>query len=204
MGIDAQMFVRIQRDVTDAEVKRLAWEAGSAFGPDRFWIFKNPDYQRPAMHKIAVYEQDGPDIVPGPGETFVKVQPATRYYGEGYERGDLPFLIMLAEWLEARVPDCEVWYGGDSSGVLAEKFDRQARDKLWQHFVNVNHQPYVGGFAMRGGMAPLCSWCDEPMAECGWNQRGPGSSLHRCTGCGESVVRLKDGTVEPWNEKQTA
>jgi len=50
----------------------------------------------------------------------------------------------VAEWLERRVPECVVWYGGDSSGICAELFDTPARKKLLEHFASENgHEDVV-------------------------------------------------------------
>src|SRR5262245_24008844 len=100
MGIDAEMFVRTSQPLDSHVVRELAWELAEAFGADRFWIF-NPaktesGYERRALEIVDKWEQDGDTIYPERGEQFIAVAPATRYYGVGYERGDLPFLVGLA------------------------------------------------------------------------------------------------------------
>lgn len=64
------------------------------------------------------------------------------YYGVGYERGDLPLLIRIAEWLEVRLPGCQVLYGHDSDGETYP-FDAAARAKLRRYYENVGHRPYA-------------------------------------------------------------
>lgn len=192
MGIDAEMFVRTKAKVTKEEVREWAYRLGEAFGPDNFWIWKDKDRIRHCLELTGVYHQDGPEIKPEHGEVFIQVHPATRYYGRGYERGNLPFLAAIAEWLEANIPGAEVWYGGDSSGVEAKKFNRAARQKLLQHFYKYGHSPYhrFDGLLSKDGLeAPLCKCCWKKMRQFGWGQN---YAAFNCDGCGESTV-TKDG-----------
>lgn len=76
MGIDAEMFVRAKREVSDDEIKVIAWDMCAVFGADNFWDFSGP------LSRIDIYEQDGPNIEPEQGEVFLRVRPATRYYGK--------------------------------------------------------------------------------------------------------------------------
>ena len=51
-----------------------------------------------------------------------------RVYRWGFdERGDILTYCAVAEWLETHIPDAEVWYGGDSSSVLAAPFGETER-----------------------------------------------------------------------------
>lgn len=184
MGIDAEMFVRTRAPITEDFVRRLGYELGRSFGRDRFWISRAGQYDdqphyRGAAAVVEKYEQDGDDIVPEPGETFIRIYPTTRYYGAGYERGDLPFLIMLAWWLESKVPGGAVWCGGDSSGVCAEPFGVKERADLWAHFLSNAHEPY-NGFG-RSEERIVCPDCVEPMVQYG---SGGGWTMHVCDGCG--------------------
>lgn len=192
MGVDAQMLVRTYQSFTPAEVRALAVDLCEAFGPERFWIFKDWDNEdgttgRHALHLTAKYEQDGDDITPDSGETFIEVEPATRYYGAGYERGDLPFLIAVAQWLESRIPDARIFYGGDSSGACAEVWDAEARAVAFAHFCKVGHKPYCGGwdmFAARGHVL-RCGFCAVDMIATGG---GPDRSFYYCPGCDDKAI----------------
>lgn len=210
MGIDAEMFVRVRRAVPDAEVKRLRYRMAEAFGASRFWIFNEAGKAAPVerdedasfdnrhcMERVKVYTQDGPDILPEPGETFLRVYPATRYYGDGYERGDLPLLISLAEWLEANTGG-EVWYGGDSGGCCAKVFDHDARAQLFAHFCRHGHQPYRSGWdALTAAddtkvTGLLCTFCDFAMTRNGW---GPNYQGWDCYGCGMRMESRDNGAT---------
>ena len=209
MGIDAEMFIKIKGQdnwITQKQTGRLAYDAAEAFGHDMFWIFHGPGYQHRAIEIVrplptdeademeipelagkSVMCQDGPPIVANEDEQFVRVHPATRYYGPGYERGALPFLLVLAKWLEARVPQGEIWYGGDSSGVLFKRFDQSAQDELFSHFAKFGHKPYNRAFSYFGGGAGIpCDFCGgAPMNDAGG---GGGTNFQHCAGCGKRAL----------------
>lgn len=185
MGIDAEMFVRTKEPVTQEQVKSWAYHLGSSFGSNRFWIWHED--KRHCLQIVDEYKQDGDSIYPEPGETFIRVYPATRYYDKGYERGDLPFLIMLAEWLEKIIPGAEVWYGGDSSGYLASKFDEDARGRMFLYFCEVAHHPYHNGYSriFAKFSVPVCPLCEVPMTSLGG---GGDRTFYECTGCGQKCT----------------
>ncbi len=190
MGIDAQMFIRLQREVSDREVKLLAYELSASFGHDKFMIDRERKWDGDhCIKKIEAYTQDGPIIYPEEGETFLQVRLQSRYYGVDYERGDLPLLIMIAEYLKIKLPDCEIWYGGDSSGVLAELFNKKARWDLFKHFAEVNHSPYKEAFNVVGSGYQMCDFCNQPMNQSGWGENYEGFN---CPGCGYRL-EIRDG-----------
>lgn len=156
-----------------------------------------------------VYQQDGPDVVANVGECLLRVNLSGRWYGIGYERGDLLTYCAVAEWLEVNVPGCQVWYGGDSSGVLVERFGPITREKLRRHLYSVQGRDYFdydksgllsGRDAVTG--PPACSLCpggEYRGARCGW---GNGYALFDCRGCGKQLVTRDGGkTYAPQTEK---
>ena len=196
MGVDAEMFVKVRPPLSDRQVQRLAYELGAAFGPERFWVVREHGWH--SLEAISKYEQDGPTIRPKAGEQFIRVRLGTRYYGEGYERGDLPTILMVAEWLEHRIPQekghpsAEVWYGGDSSGICAKRFDAEARLRLFRYFVKNGHEPYRSYGGDDGTLSRHCSFCNEPMRRTMWgggDERGGFS----CDGCGLYEVTKDHG-----------
>lgn len=205
MGIDAEMLVRTRQQFTPREVRNLSVDLVEAFGTELFLLIPDwapdEDYEneftppadapgRHALRLIKFYQQDGPDIHPEPGESFIELSLMGRYYGEGYERGSITDYLAMAEWLERRIPDARVFYGGDSSGVLAEPFDRAARERIFAHFCRVGHKPYRGGFnAMLDGTPdgrPACGFCGPRMTETGGSRD---YSFYGCGSCEEGVVR---------------
>lgn len=79
------------------------------------------------------YEQVGPPVDAEPGECLLEMTMPGRYYSEDYDRGDPMLYAAIAGWLEARLPGCEIWYGGDSGGALIEPFDPPRRQQLIDH-----------------------------------------------------------------------
>lgn len=78
-----------------------------------------PEYRQPGK----AYLQDGPSILAEDGEWLLNVSLGLRYYGPVYRRGDINAICLIAEWIETNMQPCELWYGGDSSGFCAERFD---------------------------------------------------------------------------------
>lgn len=196
MGIDARMFVRVPRAVSDNDLRDWNYRLGSMA---HHWLFLGSGdriYHKP-LERIAIYKQDGDDIVPKDGETFLNVPLGGRYYSDGYERGDLLAYVGIAEFLEVLIPDCAVWYGGDSSGVCAELFDRSARTKLLAHASKVSHDPYNSHFDSRRDVPqPMCQSCEFPMDRRGF---GNNYALFTCNGC-DWEIQIRDGQkIEGFN-----
>lgn len=209
MGIDAQMFVKLtDQRLSESEVKHLAFTLGEAYGPHKFWIFKpNESYNREFRHCLTIineYHQDGDTIYPAANEQFIEVHLGTRYYGEGYERGDLPFILSVAEWLERRLRGCQVFYGGDSSGVSAIAFDAVERAKIFAHFADNGHRPYHGYFerGLGNGGKEMCPYCEEPMTQYGFGGVGGVFKSFTCDGCGEKKETHDGGATWELNKKE--
>lgn len=147
-----------------------------------------------------VWEQDGPDIIADDGEWFVRVSLWGRYYGPGYERGDILSYCAIAEWIEANIPNASVWYGGDSSDVCAEPFDAEARNAMRRHLVSAHGRDYWhSGMGRRfGGNPEPCSLCipGEPrFTGCGGSRD---YDIVACGGCGRTFQgRDATWTVRP-------
>lgn len=215
MGIDAEMFARIKgRDswLLPAEELKAAYDLASALGHRHFMIsapgetyyhhhalsiIKPMDAETAAEYDVpqyagkVVWTQDAEPEIAGPDEQFIKVHLYTRYYGEGYARGDWPTILMTAKWLELRFPGCEVWYGGDSSGVAAEPLTTELRERLTRLWLTSGTRTYHSAFGGIGGKAdPVCTCprCKEPMSVYGW---GGGGTMHHCPGCGHHAVHAR-------------
>lgn len=203
MGIDARMLLRVRGNPTDDELKLWGYSLCSTIGAEHFFI--DPKDGRGAIERAdadsysglkgagKVYEQDGPDIEAEPGETLLKVNLWSRYYGVGYERGDILTICGVAEWCEANIPGRAVWYGGDSSGVLAEPFPAPKRDALRAHFYSERGRDYFHGvsagvWGRNGAEGPPvsdCRLCPAGAAPQKFGGGGPGDwRLFDCSGCG--------------------
>lgn len=149
------------------------------------------------------YTQDAETIFAKPGEWLLTVSLWTRYYGVGYERGDLMTLCAVAEWCEVNIPNCEVWYGGDSSGVAAAPWPESARLELRKHLYSEQGRAYFDfdRFGSRGPKPSPCGLCVDGgrFAECG---SGSNWTMVHCASCGKSF-ETKDGGSS-WSERKEA
>lgn len=185
MGVDAEMMVTTTAELTDREVLRLAYETGAAFGPGRFWIM---DGTHAVTRDDRAYYALDP--TPAAGSTRLAVNLSTRYYGEGYERGDLPLILSVARWMRSKLPDCTVYYDGDTGDTL-RALTSAREDQLWAHFVEHQGLPYRSymGSSDDGIPTPRCGRCDEDMLRSGF---GGGFGSYYCPGCGHRL-ETRDG-----------
>jgi hypothetical protein len=191
MGVDAMMFVGVKRAMEPREINRLSADMVEAFG-DQFNIYRpGNEYRDEPRHALSdvktspYYEADdiGDCFKRNDVAQWLEVNLFGRYYGEGYERGDFPFLYALAKWLDARLPGCVILYGGDSDDRY-EPFDAKRREELFAHFAKNGHRPYRGGFGRFTGdtSRPVCEFCaGTPMTNYGG---GRGDTFYSCDGCG--------------------
>lgn len=207
MGIDARLFIRYRGNKpTDDQLKLWSWDLCTAIGAEKFFI--SPDKGRGALELTScyenpdaggtIYQQDGPDIVAEPGEWFIEANLWSRYYGEGYERGDWQTIINTALWLEQNIGG-EVWYGGDSSGIEATPFGKKERDAMTRHALSESGKDYFKAFS-HGEAYPTpepCGLCvkGRGMTRFGW---GANYVAVSCAGCGRSFNSHDNGKT--WNE----
>lgn len=161
------------------------------------------DHEDPALEG-KVYEQDGDDVTVGDGEWMLEVSLWSRYYGVGYERGDLLTICAVAEWCEANIPNAVVYYGGDSSGVCAEPFDAFARMKLRRHMYSQRGRDYFqrGIESRLKSLPPVCSLCPDDGPR--FSQYGSGQEYAAvsCAGCGENFETRDAGVTWTKLEKE--
>jgi hypothetical protein len=157
-----------------------------------------------------VYCQDGAPILASDGEWLLTVSLWTRYYGPDYERGDILTICAIAEWIEANIPGAEVWYGGDSSGVLAKPFHEAERKKMRAHLYGADGRDYYNyrsSFMQKpkGPRPQPCGLCIGPdnFAEFGWGRGGQYLAVH-CAGCGKSFKTEDGGTTWAEDKKEAA
>ena len=197
MGIDAEMFIKTRQKLSNKSVRSLSVDLCEAFGSDKFFLQRKED--KHALSISSSINQDSnevPEIIPNNGETFIEISLWTRYYGDNYERGDVCLILNVANWFKNRLPDCEVWYGGDSSGVEFEQLTEEKINEIWNHFCLVGHKPYERGFGddnsslnNDGCSNPKCDFCNVKMLRYGW---GPNYAAYRCYGCGLNMKTDKE------------
>jgi hypothetical protein len=193
MGIDAQMLAVCHGEVSKDHVRETAVAMRKMFRdavtvwPPAFWSFE--DEGRHCLEIVGEYTQDGPSIFPGEDETLVEVHMGHSYYGAGYERG-CPFTaIAIARFVEHHLAPCSIYYGGDSSGVLAEPFGAAERAEMERHAWSKSGSDYRSDSSFAFGARYLCTFCGCPVTQYG---SGGNYEAHVCTGCGTSAQRRGD------------
>jgi len=190
MGIDACMLIKVPRVVDKAEALQIAVNAYERFG-DALFVIKDGEGKRHCVTVQEEYSQDGDTIYPEPGQTLLEVHLWGRYYGEGYERGPLHTYIVLAEYFEQAIEGATVYYGGDSSGICADPFDKAARDKIFSYFVKFGHRPYQEFFD-HDADGHICDLCNTKVIRNGW---GGNYKAWFCPGCGREWEE-RDGIMK--------
>jgi len=194
MGVDAVMYVTTKQELTEDDVLNYAYDLSEAFGAAPFFIVRpDNEFNQEPHHCLTLvarspedYEYYIPDAV-----SIIQVHLRSRYYGNGYERGDAPTILAVAAWLESRIPGATIWYGGDYSGVDETPFNETERQKLWEYFCQVGHKFYTGVSEDDAGLT--CDLCKKPLVRYGW---GEGYAAYRCPSC-EYTVETRDGG-ETW------
>lgn len=152
------------------------------------------------------YREDSDSPIKAEGdECLLQLSLFGRYYGPGYERGDILKYCAMAEWLEVNIPGCEVWYGGDSGGCCAEPFHELKRRELRNHLYGKEGRAYFrheNPYIERDGMPrpPACSLCPAGKycgSRHGWGQN---YAAFHCPGCGDSVETHDSGKT--WQERK--
>ncbi len=149
------------------------------------------------------YTQDADTIFAKPGEWFLTVSLWSRYYGIGYERGDLMTLCAVAEWCEVNIPGCSVWYGGDSSGIEAAPWPEKERLKLRKHLYSEQGRDYFRHSGPLGSSThpSPCGLCVDGGDFQQYGSGGNFIAVH-CASCGKSF-ESRDG-AQTWTEAKEA
>lgn len=160
------------------------------------------EYADAAEEVGRIYRQDGDPIVAEPGEWLLELSLWTRYYGPGYERGDILTICSIAEWCEANLQPCAVWYGGDSSGVVASLFDDGARRAMKAHLFGPSGRDYFNlfGHALsspgdRLALPDLCGLCIPEEPRFVRNGFGQNFASVSCAGCAKRFESRDNGAT---------
>jgi|SRR6187549_1416249 len=220
MGIDAEILIRNvpYSLVTNEWLKETSWRICECIGAKHFFVDQEEGHL--AIERTlsryredndpapgSEYHQDGEPIYAKDGECLLELNLCGRYYGVGYERGDLLLYCGIAEWLEANIPGCEVWYGGDSSGVCAEPFGKDAREALRRHLFSIEGRDYFRDRSsfmksddiVRPLPCMLCPGGTYRGERCGWGQ---GYAKYSCAGCGVATSTHDGGATWTIDKKE--
>lgn len=196
MGVDARMCVRTKLAFTPEQIRALSWQIGAAFGTEAFYFkYPQPTPPQPALALVESYAGwDSKQELRAPrGGSLIAVSLTGRFWGPGYERGDLPQLLAISKWLEVKTgPGAQVWYGGDSSGCEGVLLDAEKRDEYWQHFLQRGN-PYFERESFLKTRPPSCPLCAHPCTSVGG---GGNQDFWRCSGCDWSAITI-GGVLKP-------
>jgi hypothetical protein len=106
MGTGAVLVVQIPACPDNCEINRWRRDILNTFDPDDFY----------ADGPLRIIGDDDLISIPEPGQSaWLDVSILLKFSREGrYVRGDLQYVTQIAEWLEANIPNCRVWYGHDA------------------------------------------------------------------------------------------
>jgi len=195
MGVDAVVYLVVPErafmsNAAD-EVLSLSCDMVEAFGADYFSIYRPgaQSWHPKGQHALEIMPPPSADdwrypVPARPNDLILELNIHTRYYGEdGYERGDLPFILAVTQYLQDRLPAAKIYYDGDSGDEL-RLLDEPRRKRLWQHFVEVGHKPYNGFFGA-DKKNTTCEFCKRPRNNYGG---GHGREFESCDSCGSHVI----------------
>ena len=117
------MYVYIEEYHADSVIAELGLELMQAFD------LTDEDF--PGGGPLLYLPREDYDLAHVEGEPgfLLDVNLYRNYYYVGYERGDLPLFVGIADWLEQKLPSCRVFYGADSTGQVIS-FDAPVRTAL--------------------------------------------------------------------------
>ena len=202
MGVDAQMLVQLSQPITDDQLIDASYRLAEACGKaDTFWLSSDEDLARGdirrALNRIGHEDEEDEYRLWGIAHRdglWLWVSLKGHYYGPGYERGDVWAFVAIAEWLERNLPECVVYYGGDS-GERLDVFDRTARERLVAHWADKGGRPYYagegsyrdGGWSVSGphALRPTCPLCQHKATQYGSGCR---VASWTCDGCSRHWV----------------
>lgn len=205
MGVDAEMVVRLLHPLSDDELIDASYRLMEACDKsDDFFVSDDEaiargEYRR-ALNRIGAdedseYRSYG---VAKPDGHWFWLSLWGRYYGPGYERGNLWRYIAIAEWLEHNYPGCAVFYGGDSGETL-KPFTVAERSRLIAHWADKGGRPYYAdprwADGQREDLRPTCPLCQKKATQYG---SGGTFASWTCDGCARHWVWIgKDVRAYP-------
>ena len=137
-------------------------------------------------------------------EWLLDVSLWTRFYGVGYERGDLLTICAIAEWAELTLPSCTVYYGGDSSGVCLGEFGHDQRWALKQHYYSKQGRDYFNHRMFGGNTLITPKPCNLCLGAGKFSQYGSGMGGNyiavACTSCDKNFESRDGGKT--WEVKK--
>lgn len=171
MGVDATLVFRCKNEFSSLELDSLCYDLSDAFGdeiinceiPEDDIIIKPISQTDSATINL-------PKYISKTGFWY-DVALSGSYYGQGYERGPINVYTSIAEWIETRIEQSEIWYGDDgTSGNPLCLFNSTERKRIFSYFCKVGHKPYFESFQIHAEILkenlPIC--CNHRMTWIGY------------------------------------
>lgn len=192
MGVDAEMVIRLECKPSREDVLRWSWSLCESIGAEHFWL----DAAEGRSALLWLDDADEDADLHAPYGAGLYVQTFMRYYGEGYERGDLLVICAIAEWAEQNIPGASVEYGGDCNDSLTP-FGRERREQLRAHLYGHAGRAYYKDRPSEPSYPkpPRCGICKPSGPEfhrCGF---GANYCAVSCAGCGKSWTSHDHGAT---------
>lgn len=189
MGIDVEMIAVVGRRLSDEEVKRAAVRMqiafGGASGSGLLWV------DRGKHHSLTLIDPTS-DMLAETGiandgsSSYIRLNSLGRFYGSGYERGDIVGILAVARYMRSAFPGAEVYYGGDSGGGL-RLLDAEYESDLWGVFTSELSRRYFNH--SRGDETEtVCDFCEVRTNTYSWSAA---ECITRCPSCGQQWKYVK-------------
>jgi hypothetical protein len=194
MGVDAVMWITLDRDIPAHEVRKVGVQCCVALG----WqgvLCQSPPSEWDTSGTSALVRQNTPSLESLPmATTYVECNLECRYFGPDYARGPITHILSTTRWIRGVWPDARIWYGGDSSDHLLEMTPEYEKE-LWDYFAGPNGRSYYDHGERRPTV--MCDFCD---VKCISNMTSGSSSGHYCPACGRRWIRDHAGGVRQTDE----
>ncbi len=126
MPTGAVLLAELPRPLEDAKLARLRGDLAAELHLDR------DDVHIEGPLRVVRSRADGPMPMSGDERnTWVEVNLWRAYFSPEYPRGDIATIVRCADWLEARLPGCRMWYGVDDDNIAP--FPPERRRALLAH-----------------------------------------------------------------------
>src|SRR5215204_6552309 len=124
MPTNVVILARLERDISESELQQLRMRLLSElfFEADDFYI-EGP-LLRVTQREFEFVPEADRDAV------WLSLNLWRKYYGPGYERGNIQKFVEVAEWLNQVLLGCELYYGNDATPEDLQPFDRDRRTSL--------------------------------------------------------------------------
>ncbi len=133
MPMGVELLVRIPNPVDQKrlEVVRAEIMTANDLDPDDYYLWSPMEFIPDRSKGFIPIEDDA--------HSWYDVGLWDAYWAPEYPRGDLPLFVRVSQWIEQKIPGCEIWYGmdggGDEDSVLFDATRRAEMLKLYEKYL---------------------------------------------------------------------